>query len=324
MIRNCIRVCALLLFGLAGADAAWAQSCTYSASGMNFGVISGSPPPQTDTTSNIAITCSGTAGTTVRVCLNIGTGSATGSTVAQRTMAVGTTSTLNFNLYRDAGRTLIWGSRGTAPTYLPLTVDIPIPASGTASTNATVYGRIASGQPAKPAGTYTNSFSGGQGGEARVTTTSTGLICGSLPVNPRTRFSFTSSVAVGAACSLTASNISFGTAVGLGAARDVTGSLSVACTLGAAYSIALNGGTTMSAINNRRMSLGGVGAGVVSYQLYRDTLRTLVWGDGTTGTVSSGTGTGSTQAVPVYARVLSQATPPAGAYEDTVTVTLTY
>jgi len=314
----------LLLLGLLATAPARAQSCTYAATGLNFGVIGASPPPQADTTGSINVTCSGTAGTTIRVCLSIGAGSATGSTVAQRRMQLGaTTTTLNFNLYKDSARTLIWGQRQTVPTYTPFQLDIPIPAGGSASASATIYGRIASGQGAKTAGSYSASFGGGTGGEGRITTDTT-LSCNSLPNVPRTRFSFSSSVALGAACSITASDINFGTAGGLGTTLDTTGLLQAACSLNTPYTIAMDGGTTAANIAARKLALGGAGAGIISYQLYRDSARTLVWGNGTTGTVQAGTGTGTTQSLPVYARIPSQATPAPGTYEDTITVTLTY
>jgi spore coat protein U-like protein len=311
---------ALALF----AAPAHAQSCTYAATGLNFGVIGGSPPPQADTTGTIAVTCSGTAGTTVRVCLSLGSGGATGSTVAQRRMQMGTTAnTINFNLYKDAARTLIWGQRQTVPTYTPFQLDIPIPAGGTASGSATVYGRIASGQPAKPSGSYTASFTGGTGGEGRITTDTT-LSCSSLPNVPRTRFGLSSSVAIGAACAVTASDINFGTVGSLATLHDGTGQLQAACSLSTPYTIAMDGGSTAANIAARKLSLGGAGAGIIGYQLYRDAARTLVWGNGTTGTVQSGTGNGAAQTIPVYARIPVQATPAPGTYEDTITVTLTY
>jgi spore coat protein U-like protein len=322
MIRQpwCRAFLALALL-LAGGTAA-AQSCTYSATGLSFGVIGASPPPQADTTGTINVTCSGTAGTTVRVCLSLGAGGAAGSTVAQRRMANGT-NFVNYNIYKDAARSVIWGQRQTVPTYTPFTLDIPIPAGGSASASATMYARIPSGQPAKTAGTYTSSFGGGTGGEGRITTDLT-QTCDVLPNVPRTRFRFTSTVVLGAGCSVAATDIIYGTAGGLAAQLDNSGNLQVACTLNTPYTIALDGGTTTGNIAARKLSLNGAGAGIISYQLYRDAARTLVWGNGTTGTTQAGTGTGATQLVPVYARIPAQTTPAPGTYEDTVTVTLTY
>jgi spore coat protein U-like protein len=86
------------------------------------------------------------------------------------------------------------------------------------------------------------------------------------------------------------------------------------------------GSTPGNTIAARKMNLGGAGAGVISYQLYRDTGPVNVWGDGTAGNVTySGSGNGSAQTIPVYAQLPSQATPTTdGLYKDTVTVTISF
>ena len=68
------------------------------------------------------------------------------------------------------------------------------------------------------------------------------------------------------------------------------------------------------------------GSNLLSYNLYTDSARTSVWGDGTGSTNTiGGTGTGGSQAVTVYGRVsLGQTGVPAGSYADTVAVTITY
>jgi spore coat protein U-like protein len=102
--------------------------------------------------------------------------------------------------------------------------------------------------------------------------------------------------------------------------------LSATCTNGAAYTIAMDAGSTPgNTIAARKMNLNGAGAGVVSYQLYRDIGPTNVWGNGTVGNVTySGSGNGSAQTIPVYAQLPSQTTPTPGLYKDTVTVTITF
>jgi spore coat protein U-like protein len=64
----------------------------------------------------------------------------------------------------------------------------------------------------------------------------------------------------------------------------------------------------------------------LNYSLFTNSTRTTIWGDGTgsTGTITS-SGTGSAQAISIFGRVPSgQGTVPAGAYQDTVAVTVTY
>lgn len=64
---------------------------------------------------------------------------------------------------------------------------------------------------------------------------------------------------------------------------------------------------------------------IVRYQLYQNAAYTTPWGDGIGGTSAvTGTGSGSSQAITVYARVLPQTTPSAGNYSDTIIATITY
>jgi spore coat protein U-like protein len=58
--------------------------------------------------------------------------------------------------------------------------------------------------------------------------------------------------------------------------------------------------------------------------LYRDSARSLTWGQ-TVGTdTAAGTGTGAAQTLTVYGRVAPQNTPAAGTYTSTVTATVTF
>ncbi|HKM36029.1 MAG TPA: spore coat U domain-containing protein [Thiopseudomonas sp.] len=101
---------------------------------------------------------------------------------------------------------------------------------------------------------------------------------------------------------------------------NATSDMQVTCTTGAAYSIALSGGGSGD-INARVMTLG---TDEVEYQLYQEAGRTTVWGETIpTDTVAS-VGTGTEQDFTVYGQVPVQATPPAGIYTDTVTVTVDY
>lgn len=114
--------------------------------------------------------------------------------------------------------------------------------------------------------------------------------------------------------------LDFGTQGPLIAAVDQTSTITVTCTTGANYNVALDGGGGAN-INARRMVNAGNSVG---YQLYRDAGRTLVWGM-TVGTDTlAGTGNGLAQSLPVYGRVPAQATPPAAVYNDNVLVTVSY
>lgn len=116
--------------------------------------------------------------------------------------------------------------------------------------------------------------------------------------------------------------LSFGTSGILSANVDATTTLGVQCTSGTTYNVGLNAGTGIGAtVAARKMSSG---ASTLVYTLYSNSTRTTVWGN-TVGTDTvSGAGTGSVQTYTVYGRAPAQATPAAGAYADTVMVTVTY
>lgn len=127
-------------------------------------------------------------------------------------------------------------------------------------------------------------------------------------------------------CSVSTTAVSFGSVNVLsGTNVDATGGISVTCTSGTAWAASANeGGGTGATINDRKMTSG---SNLLSYDLYTDSARTTIWGDGTTGNGSTitGTGSGSAQASTIYARVPSgQSSVPAGSYSDSVTVTVTY
>ncbi|RYY96441.1 MAG: SCPU domain-containing protein [Comamonadaceae bacterium] len=92
------------------------------------------------------------------------------------------------------------------------------------------------------------------------------------------------------------------TCVGLGAAR-----INMLAGLG-------GGGITARAMQR--------GAARLPYQLYRDSARTQVWGDGTAGTsvATLGVFIFANQTFPVYARILQRQDVPVGLYTDTVQV----
>ncbi len=87
-------------------------------------------------------------------------------------------------------------------------------------------------------------------------------------------------------CTVLATGVSFGTYVPTSTSpTDNTGLVTVTCNAAAQlvqYSIALNAGQNSSGnFSNRQMSSGG---SFLSYQIYSNSSRTTVWGDGTGGT----------------------------------------
>lgn len=290
-----------------------AQTCSpTSSTGITFGTINTATTPTQDVTGTITVTCTAATGSnigkTARVCSYLGTG----STSANKTMVSGA-NTINYNVFADAARSIYYCSQ----TVGPETSQVYVMASTPTVLTFTMYGRVFSGQTVAP-GTYAATLPT----VARIITPSN-QACTAGPTTPSVSVNF--QVDLTPSCSISATPISFGTVNTLASTLNSSGSLSVTCSKTAAYTISLSAGTSIgNTIAARKMSVGGTGAGVVDYQLYRDAGPSNVWGNGTTGVVYSGSGTATAQTIPVYAQVPAQAPPPAGAFKDTVTATITF
>jgi spore coat protein U-like protein len=138
--------------------------------------------------------------------------------------------------------------------------------------------------------------------------------------------SFTVSATVAKACAIGAANMNMGTWSGTG---DLTGSsnITVKCSTGTGYAVNLDTGASSTYASRKLVN----GTDLLSYNLYRDSGRTEIWGDGSPGTSNiDGTGTGmadaQNRAIPVYAKILEAdllAAKP-GTYSNTITATVTY
>lgn len=126
------------------------------------------------------------------------------------------------------------------------------------------------------------------------------------------------------ACAITTapSTLDFGTQGPLTANVDNTATLAVTCTDQAPYSIGLDAGKNPTGSGVRQMTDGS--GNFVSYALYQDNARTTPWGNTANTDMETGTGSGSAQTITVYGRVAPQTTPPAGIYNDTVAVNVTF
>ncbi len=128
---------------------------------------------------------------------------------------------------------------------------------------------------------------------------------------------FVVSATVLATCEVSANDLEFGDYDPVAAAHlDAETTLSVTCTNGTPYQVALElgpGATTAA----RRMA---DGSEILTYALYRDQSRTLLWGQTNGSNTLAGTGDGNPATIDVYGRVPMRQTAPAGEYEDTVTV----
>ncbi len=299
-----------------------AQSCSFSVTNMNFGLIDTLSGSAATSTATLNVTCSGSLPLLlpILVCPHLAAGTGGATSAAARQMLSGANS-LDYQIYSDPAMSVVWGSYAWAYASRPPPLLLSPSILGNSSGTLTLYGRVPGGQATVPPGTYLSTFSGGHV-EFRYRTTLLGSNCdtglGTLAASP----TFTINATIAANCLVTTQNIDFGSKGVLDANVDATGQVTVTCTPSTAYTVSLNGGTTGGTPTNRKMSKG---AERVTYGLYKDNARTQPWGDaGTPGSTVAGTGTGAAQPLTVYGRVPPQTTPSAGVYTDTVVVTITY
>jgi spore coat protein U-like protein len=136
--------------------------------------------------------------------------------------------------------------------------------------------------------------------------------------------SFPVNATISTACSLSSTAMNFGEVGTAGATTlqtDSTSTITVTCTTGGAYTVALDGGLNAVAAQRNIKS----GANTLAYDLFKDAARGTVWTNVTAPAI--GLGTASAQTITVYGRIAaglpfsaSNDTP----YSDTVLVTLTY
>jgi spore coat protein U-like protein len=330
----CLAAAALLHPGRA-----LAQSCSATTTTVAFGnvdVVANSQNYQSSyssTAANVQVTCSvgllSLGSIKFSACINI----AGGSTSTPRTMLNGSNS-LSYNLYSDSAHTMVWGASPGTPAAVETDMSITsILLGGSTSTTTPIYGYLLPTQnttavpdsyAASPSATVTYNYSYAVlGTPAAPPSCTTGLSPGSGGGDGTTSFTLNTSATVTKDCTVSANPLSFGSSVGvLSSAITATTTISATCTNTGSYTIALNKGVNGSLTNREMTSSGGA---VVNYQLYMDSGYSIIWGDGTSGTSTTGaTGTGSSQSYTVYGEVPAQTTPAPGSYSDTITVTVSY
>ena len=125
-----------------GVSANVTANCTVAANPVDFGDIDTLDSTAVLGSGSVDVTCTNGAGWTATA--DIGGGS--GASFATRRMTF-SGNTLNYTLYRDAGRTQIWGD-GTNSTF-------SITGTGSGSQQSfNVYGRLPGGQSSAPPGLY--------------------------------------------------------------------------------------------------------------------------------------------------------------------------
>lgn len=124
-------------------------------------------------------------------------------------------------------------------------------------------------------------------------------------------------------CTVVATPMVFGSLTAVGAGNvDSTASLALVCTPNADFDIALGDGANAS--GSQRRLKNALSAEYLNYDLYMDSNRAQPWGN-TAGTTKAGTAPLGVANYTVYGRIPSGVSSvSAGAYADTVTVTVTF
>ena len=314
-----------MLLGLGATAPAQSLTCSITASDVAFGSIDPLAGAIVDVSGSVQVDCSELVlpilDNTVGVCIYLDEGDGGSDGSVFRHMRQGA-EILPFNLYKDAARSVIWGSETAFPASGAQRVIVTLSGvlSATGSVTVPVYGRVPAGVSGRPIGAYLSTFAGGA--RARYSYTDTIACNGVAGTQASDTFVATGSIAE--TCAVEADDLAFGTEARLDADVDATSQVRTSCSTGLAYSVALGtgGGGDFAA---RRMAHSSFPAELVGYQLFADAARTQIWGDGSGGTVAvGGTGNGSPQAETVHGRVPPQTTPRPGDYSDTVVVTVSY
>lgn len=296
-------------------------TCTATMSNLDFGNVD--PATGQSNSATFTYRCSSSAllfTYSAKVCFSIGEPG--GGPTNPRQMSSGA-NRLNFQLFQDPAKTVVWGSEYFGVFRTPIEVNVTLaPGSSVSNTPpVTLYGQVLPGQMSTALGTYQDIYAAGD------TAVTVNTVSGNTPPSvcggsTSATFPFTVSATIIKQCVVSASPLNFGTPAGLLSANvDATTTIQTTCTNGTPYQIGLDNGQNSSGALRRMF--GGSGD-LVAYELYRNTGRTQRWGNTPSTDTMNYTGNGLVQSATVYGRVAPQTTPSPGAYLDTITVNVTY
>lgn len=324
-----------LLLALLGGQAR-ADSCTLTASDIVFPSVSSISSSDAFTASTgWNVTCTWTAFTTsllfpnATVCLYLGGGSNSSSTVTSpRQMANGAVK-VNYNLYSDTSyaASKIWGGwTGTTTASTPIVITmLKSGGVGSLSQSVTIYGKLSADATlaANNVGatdlTVTSDFGSGSAVMQYLFTLLPSTVCTLGPTAP---IPFQVRGKVINDCNISVGNIAFPDTSLLSSTVRSTSSMNIRCSVNTAYRVLLSYGGNASGTTRKMKKLSGTE--LVSYQL-SNSLDGTTWGDGTSGTVVvTGTGDGNNASLTVFGRVPAQTTPSPGDYKDTITATVQF
>ncbi len=315
---------AALILGLCAVGAhlqpAQAQTCSFSTTSVNFGTVDLTPGTRIRVNGTLTATCNGTPGQRVRICLNFGSGTGGVSAGGDPRQMLSGPNSLNYNLFKNSSFSNIWGSNVWAHPPTRKSIRLRLNGSGTRTRNIRVRGEIYASQPSTPSGLYTSNFAGAHTLIAYAYN-SVGN-CNAITALGGVQVPFTVQANVVGACTLTTTNMNFGTAGILNSNQDTTGNISITCSTALPYSIGLDGGLAAAPTPTTRKLMNG--ANEITYGIYQDASRSIEWGNSLGTNTISATGNGSAQNFTTYGRIPPQPTPLSGTYSDTIVVTVTY
>lgn len=135
----------------AAASAQAAMTCYVRQAGtVLFTAYDATSTTPNDAALDVVIGCDRNGGPgSVSIEVSLGASAVTGSTATRRMRQVGGAGdVLNYNLYRDSGRTAVWGVTSGVDTRIQTISNVPN--KGSATTTFTIYGRIATLQDVTP------------------------------------------------------------------------------------------------------------------------------------------------------------------------------
>ncbi len=291
---------AIVALGLQGGRAraqAVNLSCSVSISTVAFGSLDVLPMASVSTNATLSVSC---------LSVTLSSGSLYVCVALPARSMQGPSTTLAYDIYGPSPLTTSWSN--TAQIAVPLST-LKLGQTYTLNVPATVFGS----QQTVPPGSYTQTLA------ATATYGTTNCTSGSLFGS--TSFSFQATATVLKSCNVSASNLNFGAVGDLTTIVDGQSALSLQCTQGTGYTVSLNGGLSGATDPTARKMM--MGSQSITYGLYQNNARSVPWGTQASATLA-GTGTSSSQMIPVYGRVPVQATPGIGTYSDTIVVSVTY
>jgi spore coat protein U-like protein len=310
----------ILVMATAWPSSGMAQTCIFSNSGLQFGTINISNGARVRTSGTFTATCTGTPGSRIRVCLNIGSGTGNLNPSGDPRYMTQGANRLNYNIFKRSNYTGVWGSFVWPYPPTPKTTNVRLNSSGNGSRSVPIRSEIYASQSGTPPGSYSSSFAGGHTLISYAYTSSGN--CNTISQFGGVQVPFNVHANIVSACTVQASNLNFGSAGVLNSNVDANNTISVNCSNGTPYTIGLDGG--LSGASNPTMRKMTSGISTINYGNYQNSTRSVPWGNATGTDTISNVGNGTTQNYTAHGRVQIQSTPPPGTYTDTIIVTMTY